>query len=150
MSSALPKANFLVRVFLARLTYMKLFRHPLLKSLTDLLIVLLLVTLAARSEASCVHVAQETVVQHGSLKNCEDMSFDSVSGESLAPDHRADGKLMSMCQIGCSIMLPVADAKNQHAGFSFGTYVQERQLPLNGMSNVPQTPPPKNALNIVY
>ena len=125
------------------LAHMKLFRHPWLKFLTDLLVVLLLVTLAARSEASCAPVVTDSIVQKGSMKNCADMYADPVGGKSLAPDHDKDGKQMFLCHLGCPVMLTLAAAKDVQPGYLFRTYIQERQPPMIGISNVPQTPPPR-------
>ena len=123
---------------------MKLFRHPWLKSLTDLLLILLLVTLAARSEARCIPVVAESIAQNGSMKNCADLNANLVGGKSSTPDHHKDGKQVSLCHLGCPIMLPMAAAKDVQPGYLSGTYLLERQPPMNGISNVPQTPPPRS------
>ena len=122
---------------------MKLFRHPWLKSLTDLLCVLLLITLAARSEASCVAVVPETSAQNGSMENCPDFDANLVGGESSTPDHQNHGKQMSLCHLGCPIMLPMAAARDVPPGYLAGTYVREREPRMIGISKVPQTPPPR-------
>ena len=125
------------------LPYMKLFRHPWLKFLTDLLVVLLMVTLAARSEASCAPVGEESIAQNGSMKNCADMDADLVGGKSSAPDHHTDGEQMSRCHLGCTIMLSMAATTEVEPGYLSGTYEQEREPRMIGISNVPQTPPPR-------
>lgn len=122
---------------------MELFRHPGLKFLTDLLVVLLLVTLAARSEASCAPVVSSSIVQNGSVKNCADMNADSVGGKSSAPDHHKDGEQMSQCHLGCTIMLSMAATTEVEPGYLSGTYEQEREPRMIGILNVPQTPPPR-------
>ena len=122
---------------------MKLFRHPWLKFLTDLLVVLLLVTLAARSEASCALVVSDSIVQNGSMKNCADMDADLVGGKSSAPDHHTDGEQMSRCHLGCTIMLSMAVSSDAEPEYLSGTYVQEREPRMIGISNEPQTPPPR-------
>ena len=122
---------------------MKLFRHPWLKLLTDLVVVLLLVTLAARSEASCAPVVSDSIVQKGSMKSCADMDANSVGGKSSAPDHHKDGEQMSRCHLGCTIMLSMAATKEVDPGYLSGTYEQEREPRMIGISNVPQTPPPR-------
>ena len=122
---------------------MKLFRHPWLKLLTDLVVVLLLVTLAARSEASCAPVVSDSIVQKGSMNNCADMDADSVGGKSSAPDYHNDGEQMSRCHLGCTIMLSMAATKEVDPGYLSGTYEQEREPRMIGISNVPQTPPPR-------
>ena len=122
---------------------MKLFRHPSLKSLTDFLFVLLLVTLAARSEASCAPVVSDSIVQKGSMKNCADMDADSVGGKSWKLDHYKDGEQMSRCHLGCTLMLSMAVSKELEPGYLSGTDEQEREPRMIGISNVPQTPPPR-------
>ncbi len=122
---------------------MRLFRHPLLKFLKDLLVVLLLVTLAARSEASCAPVVSDFIVQKGSIKNCADMDADLVGGKSSAPDHHKDGEQISRCHLGCTIMLSMAASSDAEPGYLSGTYVREREPRMIGISKVPQTPPPR-------
>ena len=122
---------------------MKLFLHPWLKFLTDLLVVLLLVTLAARSEASCAPVVSNSIVQNGSMKNCADMNADSVGEKSSATDHHKDGEQMSRCHLGCTIMLSMSASSDAEPGYLSGTSAQEREARMIGISNVPQTPPPR-------
>ena len=123
---------------------MKLFRHPWLKFLTDLLVVLLLVTLAARSEASCAPVVSDSIVQKGSMQSCADMDANSVGGKSSAPDHHKDGEQMSRCHLGCTIMLSMAATRDVEPGYLSRTYVRERQPPMIGILDIPHTPPPRS------
>ena len=123
---------------------MKLFRHPSLKSLTDFLFVLLLVTLAARSEASCAPVVPVTTSQIESMKNCPDSDANLVDGQSSTPDHQRHGKQISLCHLGCPIMLSIDAGRDVQPRYLLDTYVRERQPPMIGISNVPQTPPPRS------
>ena len=120
---------------------MILFRLSRLKSLTNLLFMLLLVTLAARTEASCVPVVPENVAQNVLMKNCLEMA-DAVSGKSSSPDHHSDGTQMGLCHLGCPIVSPM-DSANGHSGLFLETYVRRLQHPMIGIVNVPQTPPPR-------
>lgn len=122
---------------------MKLVRHPWLKSLTDLLCVLLLVTLAARSEASCAPVVSDSIVQKGSMKNCGDMNSDWVGRIIPAPDQNTDRDHMPSCHLGCPVMVTLAATRDVKPVYLSGTYVSEREPRMIGISSVPQTPPPR-------
>lgn len=122
---------------------MKLFRRPQFKGVTRALLVLLMVTLAGRSEANCFLMTPEPIVQSQVMADCADMDSDAVNSQHPSPLHHSDKEQAGMCHLGCPVLLTFAEAKNGYAGLLSPTYVPESAPVLAGISDIPQTPPPR-------
>lgn len=117
-------------------THMKLFRKSRLKFMTNLLVMLLVVTFAARSQANCMTVAPQTVAANGSMEYCTEKTYQTGSGMNSTHNHQPDRNRGSQCNLNCPVMMPIVGASDVQAKAFSATYLLERQPPMTGIPNV--------------
>ncbi len=107
------------------------------------LLLMMVVTLAGRSEANCFPISSEPVTQSKTMPDCADMKFDPVSAQRPEPMHHSDTAPSGMCHLGCPVMLMAAETRQSDTGLLSQTYILEFEPALAGLSDIPQTPPPR-------
>ncbi len=103
----------------------------------------MVVTLAGRSEANCFPMASEPATQSEMMQDCTDMESGPVGSPHPEPLHHSDGAPLGMCHLGCPVLLMAAEAGHSDTGLLPPSYVLEFELALVGISDIPQTPPPR-------
>jgi hypothetical protein len=111
-------------------------------SVINALLALLMIMVAGRSEANCVSVAPEPVVQSQAMEHCTDMEASLVGSED-PQTHHSDEKQAGMCHLGCPVILKAAEVGNYHLLLYSEIYLREIPPLLVGMDDIPQTPPPR-------
>ena len=122
---------------------MNLFRRPRFMVFTNALLALLMITPAARSEANCFTVVLDTAAPSHMMENCTDMDANPVDLAEPAQPHHPDGKKASICHLGCPVLVSAAIARNSHAQIFLPTFLPELAPLMVGISDIPQTPPPR-------
>ena len=119
------------------------FRRPRFMVFTNALLALLMIMLAGRSEANCFPVVPDTAAPSHMMENCPDMDADPADLADPAQPHHSDGKQGGICHLGCPVLAIAAIAKNSHAQIYSPTYLPELAQLMVGISDIPQTPPPR-------
>lgn len=122
---------------------MTLFRHPRLISFTNLALALLMIMVAARSDASCISSVPGPAASSQTMENCTGMNADPVGSALPGQTHHSDENPPGICHLGCPIVLTVAETKNGHQRIYSPRYLREQQPMMVGMDAIPQTPPPR-------
>ena len=110
---------------------------------TNVLLALVMVMSAVRSEANCFSTTSDTVSQHQIMENCGDMDADAVDSNHPSKTNHWDEVFAGVCHLGCPVSLTTNDT-----GFSQGapysvTYLPELSPLMIGIMVLPQTPPPR-------
>jgi hypothetical protein len=113
------------------ISYMVTFRRSRFIAVTRALLVLLVITMAGRSEANCSPPVSEPNV------------IDMVGSLHPSPLDHSDQRQSGMCHLGCPVLLTAAEARSGDAGLLPPTYVAELAPLMVGISDIPQTPPPR-------
>ena len=108
-----------------------------------MLLLMMVVTLAGRSEANCFPAATEPVTQSEMMQDCADMESGPVGSQHPEPLRHSDAAPLGMCHLGCPILLMWAEAGHRDTGLLSPSYVLEFEPVLAGISDIPQTPPPR-------
>ena len=108
-----------------------------------MLLLMMVVTLAGRSEANCFPMASEPVTQSRMMPDCADMESGPVGSQHPEPLRHSDAAPMGMCHLGCPILLMVTETGHGDTGLLSPSYVLEFEPVLAGISDIPQTPPPR-------
>ncbi len=119
------------------------FRRPRFIGFTRAMLVLLMITLAGRSDANCSPMAPESVAQSQTIKNCAEMGAELARPKHSSPTHHSDQNQAGMCHLGCPVLLSAALTKNSDAGLFSPTYMREPAALMVGISDIPLTPPPR-------
>lgn len=122
---------------------MVMLRHSRFIAVTRALLVLLVITMAGRSEANCSPLVSEPNVQSQIMAGCTDMDIDMVGSLHPSPLDHSDQRQPGMCHLGCPVLLTAAEARSGDAGLLPPTYVAELAPLMVGISDIPQTPPPR-------
>ena len=107
------------------------------------MLLLMVVTLAGRSEANCFPMASEPITQSEMMPDCADMESGPVDPQHPEPLHHTDGGPLGMCHLGCPVLLAAAETSNSDTGLLSPSYVLEFELTLVGINEIPQIPPPR-------
>ena len=122
---------------------MMFFRHSSFMTFTNVLLALVMVVSAMRSEASCFSKAPDTVAQNQTMQNCSDTNAGPVSSKHPSQTEHSDEVFAGLCRLGCPVSLMTNDARfNQDVRYS-PTYLSELSPLMVGIMVLPQTPPPR-------
>ena len=122
---------------------MMLFRHSPFMTFTNVLLALVMVMSAVRSEASCFSTTSDTVPQYQIMENCGDMEADAVDSNHPSKTNHSDEVFAGVCHLGCPVSLTTNDTGfSQDAPYSL-TYLSELSPLMIGIMVLPQTPPPR-------
>ena len=108
-----------------------------------MLLLMMVATLAGRSEANCFPMAPEPVTQSEMMPDCADMESGPVGSQHPEPLHHSDAAPLGMCHLGCPVLLMVAETGHSDTGLLSPSYMLEFEPVLVGISDIPQTPPPR-------
>ena len=108
-----------------------------------MLLLMMVVTLAGRSEANCFPAATEPATQSEMMQDCADMESGPVGSQHPEPLRHSDAAPLGMCHLGCPILLMWAEAGHRDTGLLSPSYVLEFEPVLAGINDIPQTPPPR-------
>ena len=108
-----------------------------------MLLLMMVVTLAGRSDANCVPMASEPVTQSEMMPDCADMESGPVGSQQPEPLRHSDAAPMGMCHLGCPVLLVAAEPGHSGTGLLSPSYVPAFEPVLAGISDIPQTPPPR-------
>lgn len=112
-------------------------------SVRIVLLLLMIATLAGRSEANCFPMASEPATQSEMMQDCADMAIGPVGSRHPEPLHHSDGAPLGMCHLGCPVLLMAAEEAHSDTGLLSPSYALEFEPMLVGISDIPQTPPPR-------
>lgn len=121
---------------------MMLFRRPRFLMFTNALLVVMMLMLAARSDANCSPNAPETAAHNQTMQNCSGMD-EPVGSQHPAQSHHSDQGLSGACHQGCPVLLTSADGKDVNVRLIRSKYLRESTPLMAGMSDIPKTPPPR-------
>jgi hypothetical protein len=107
------------------------------------LLLLMLVTLAERSEANCFPMVSELVTQSEMMPDCADMESGQDDPQHPEPLHHSDRALPGMCHLGCPALLMAAEIGRSDTRLLSPSFIREFEPVLLGISDIPQTPPPR-------
>jgi hypothetical protein len=108
-----------------------------------MLLLMMVVTLAGRSEANCFAMTSESVTQSEMMPDCADMESGPVDSQHPEPLRHSDAAPMGMCHLGCPVLLMVAETGHRDIGLLSPSYVLAFEPVIVGISDIPQTPPPR-------
>jgi hypothetical protein len=108
-----------------------------------LLLLLMVVTMAGRSEANCFPMASEPATQSELMPDCADMESGLDDPETHQPLHHSDRAPSGMCHLGCPAMLIAAEMGHSDTELLSPSFILEFQPVLVGINDIPQTPPPR-------
>jgi len=91
---------------------MNVFRRPQLLAATRILLALLMLMLAGRSEANSFPLAPDAVAQSQMMADCDGMASDLAGLQHPSPVHQPDQGQAGICHLGCPVLLAAGDAKN--------------------------------------
>jgi hypothetical protein len=121
----------------------KMFRRLRRMSITNVVLVMLMIMLATRSEANCFAAEPQPVTQSQMMENCADMETSLIGPQDSAPTHHSDEQQAGMCHLGCPVLLKAADAHHYQVALHLFEYLRELEPLAVGINAVPQTPPPR-------
>jgi hypothetical protein len=107
------------------------------------LLLLMVVTLAGRSEANCFPMASDLVTQSEMMPDCADMESGLDDPQHPEPLHHSDRALSGMCHLGCPALLMAAEIGRSDTRLLSPSFILEFEPVLVGISDIPQTPPPR-------
>ena len=108
-----------------------------------MLLLMMVVTLAGRSEANCFPAATESVTQSEMMQDCADMESGPAGSQNPEPLRHSDAATMGICHLGCPVLLMVDETGHSDTGLLSPSYILEFEPVLAGISDIPQTPPPR-------
>lgn len=110
---------------------------------TNMLLALVMLMSAVRSEANCSSMVSEMDAQSQTMGNCSDMDADLVDSKHPSQTEHSDEVVAGICHLGCPVSLTLNDTGfSQDAPFTV-TYLSELSPLMVGIMVLPQTPPPQ-------
>ena len=103
----------------------------------------MIATLTGRSEANCFSMVSEPLSQSAMMPDCADMVSSPVGSQHPEPRRHSDAAPLGMCHLGCPVLLMAAEAGQRETGLLLPNYILEFEPMLVGISDIPQTPPPR-------
>ena len=122
---------------------MMIFRQSRFMVFTNMLLALVMLMSAVRSEANCSSMVSEMDAQSQTMGNCSDMDADLVDSKHPSQTKHSDEVVAGICRLGCPVSLTLNDTGfSQDAPFTV-TYLSELSPLMVGIMVLPQTPPPR-------